>query len=270
MIATYLCVRMESMTSVLVLLFSSSHSTFAADPWVLMDEFSDEFLLTTPSGEVNTTRWNISVASWSPSWSWDPANVKIVPTTEANVKIVPTTAANCSQLTAFDCFAHTKCRVCQNPPAHPATCVAQAKANALKREGYMCVETQSQSNAVVDGMAAITMTYAPHQRDGVTVPYKSAILKSRVPEGIAYGRFEARIRGAQVWPGVWSVHHVFEQSHPHITPNRSCFNAPVSITCVCTPVYVFAYAHPLVYSNVLFIAAPPFGHGDIRPSTGPN
>jgi len=49
---------------------------------------------------------------------------------------------------------------------------------------------------------AITMTYAPHRRNGMTVPYKSGILQSRLPAGVTYGHFEARIRGASLWPGV--------------------------------------------------------------------
>ena len=53
--------------------------------------------------------------------------------------------------------------------------------------------------------------YEPHQRGGATVPYKSAIMKSTVPAGVKYGRFEARIKGASRWPGVcpafWAWRH---------------------------------------------------------------
>jgi len=61
------------------------------------------------------------------------------------------------------------------------------------------------------GYAAITMTYDEHVRDGKTYYYKSGIMKSTIPEGITYGRFEARIKGASRWPGVcpafWAYHH---------------------------------------------------------------
>jgi beta-glucanase (GH16 family) len=64
------------------------------------------------------------------------------------------------------------------------------------------------SKATVEGTtgsyAALTMTYEEHQRkpNGPTYFYKSAIMKSTLPAGIVYGRFEARIKGASVWPGV--------------------------------------------------------------------
>lgn len=52
------------------------------------------------------------------------------------------------------------------------------------------------------GYAAVTMTYDEHQRGGKTIYYKSGIMKSTVPAGVTYGRFEARIKGANRWPGV--------------------------------------------------------------------
>jgi hypothetical protein len=68
------------------------------------------------------------------------------------------------------------------------------------------------------GYAALTMSYEPHQRTGPggaledkTYYYKGAIMKSTVPAGITYGRFEARIRGADRFPGVcpafWAWRH---------------------------------------------------------------
>merc|ERR1719273_2122625 len=58
---------------------------------------------------------------------------------------------------------------------------------------------------------AITMTYEKHNRSGHTYYYKSGIAKSVLPEGVTYGRFEARIKGASKWPGVcpafWAWRH---------------------------------------------------------------
>ena len=186
---SYLCSKMQLLVAAAA--FVLLHSAVATDPWVLVEDFSDEFML----GPVNTTRWNTSVGSWSPSWSWDPENVKII----------PNTVINCTQLTPSDCFARTTCRLCEKASSKRSLCVDQATAVSLEHKAYTCIQRQNQANNFVDGMLAITMTYAPHRRDGMTVPYKSGILKSRVPEGITYGRFEARIRGAQVWPGVWCV-----------------------------------------------------------------
>ena len=169
------------------------HGTVATD-WVLVDDFSDEFVL----GQVNTTRWNTSVRSWSPSWSWDPENVEII----------PNAAINCTQLTPVDCLTRSNCRLCEKASIRRSLCVDPSTAAPLKHKGYTCVQSQNQSIDLVNGMIAITMTFAPHRRDGMTVPYKSGILKSRVPEGIAFGRFEARIRGAHVWPGVWFVNEL--------------------------------------------------------------
>jgi hypothetical protein len=52
------------------------------------------------------------------------------------------------------------------------------------------------------GYAALTMSYEKHVRDGKTYYYKGGIMKSTVPAGVTYGRFEARIKGASRWPGV--------------------------------------------------------------------
>ena len=52
------------------------------------------------------------------------------------------------------------------------------------------------------GFAALTMRYEKHQRGGRTYYYKSAIMKSALPSGVSFGRFEARIKGASRWPGV--------------------------------------------------------------------
>ena len=56
------------------------------------------------------------------------------------------------------------------------------------------------------GYAALTMRYDKHQSKGQgntrTLYYKSAIIKSSLPEGVSFGRFEARIKGASRYPGV--------------------------------------------------------------------
>jgi hypothetical protein len=52
------------------------------------------------------------------------------------------------------------------------------------------------------GYAALTMSYEEHQRGGQTRYYKAGIMKSALPAGVTYGRFEARIKGASRWPGV--------------------------------------------------------------------
>lgn len=61
------------------------------------------------------------------------------------------------------------------------------------------------------GYAAITMSFEEHQRGGKTYFYKSGIMKSTLPAGVLYGRFEARIKGASRWPGVcpafWAWRH---------------------------------------------------------------
>lgn len=54
--------------------------------------------------------------------------------------------------------------------------------------------------AVRDGNLAITMNYLPHQRDGKDIYYTSGIVMSRKP--VLYGYFEARIKGAPLYPGV--------------------------------------------------------------------
>jgi len=51
-----------------------------------------------------------------------------------------------------------------------------------------------------DGNLRIRMQYAPHQRGGQQLFYKSGISKSR--EAIQYGYFEARIKGCSRFPGV--------------------------------------------------------------------
>lgn len=62
--------------------------------------------------------------------------------------------------------------------------------------------------AVADGHLAISMAYEPHQRDGQDIFYTSGIVMHRQP--ILYGYFEARIKGASLYPGVcpafWAWH----------------------------------------------------------------
>ena len=59
----------------------------AGGQWKLLTEFSDEFPACTKPwstcsapniAPLNATKWNTSVASWSPAWSWDPAQVKVI------------------------------------------------------------------------------------------------------------------------------------------------------------------------------------------------
>ena len=62
------------------------------------------------------------------------------------------------------------------------------------------------------GYAALTMRYEEHKRPHYgTLFYKSAMMKSTLPAGISFGRFEARIKGASRWPGVcpafWAWRH---------------------------------------------------------------
>lgn len=65
-------------------------------------------------------------------------------------------------------------------------------------------ESSNNNNGEVTGsFIALDMTYEPHVNDkNMTVYYNSGILKSMLPRGIQYGRFEARIKGAGRWPGV--------------------------------------------------------------------
>ena len=65
---------------------------------------------------------------------------------------------------------------------------------------------------VAPGMLKISMAYEAHTcTSGATCFYKSGIARSRKPEGIAFGYFEARIKGASRWPGVcpafWAWRH---------------------------------------------------------------
>jgi beta-glucanase (GH16 family) len=66
---------------------------------------------------------------------------------------------------------------------------------------------------------ALTMSYEKHVRAGQTYYYKAGILKSTLPAGVAYGRFEARIKGASRWPGVcpafWAYRHGSDPSNPY-------------------------------------------------------
>lgn len=65
--------------------------------------------------------------------------------------------------------------------------------------------------SVENGILSVSMAYDPHQRNGQPIFYKSGILKSTDPGGIAFGYFEARIKGAPLWPGVcpafWAYRH---------------------------------------------------------------
>ena len=65
------------------------------------------------------------------------------------------------------------------------------------------------------GYAAITMDYEKHQRDGKTYYYKAGIMKSTLPAGVAYGRFEARIKGASRWPGVCPAFWAYRNNGEH-------------------------------------------------------
>lgn len=114
---------------------------------------------------LNETKWNTTVASWSPDWSWDPAQVEVIgplPTTEV---------------------------------ADPMT------GEIPDYSGY----------------AAISMVYDEHVRDGKKVYYKAGIMKSTVPAGVTYGRFEARIKGASRWPGVCPAFWAYRQGSTHWT-----------------------------------------------------
>jgi hypothetical protein len=56
---------------------------------------------------------------------------------------------------------------------------------------------------VFNGNLQLTMSYEEHMcQPGLKCYYRSGIAKSRKPSGIAFGYFEARIKGASRWPGV--------------------------------------------------------------------
>eukprot|EP00462_Mataza_sp_D1_P012691 CAMPEP_0175166274 /NCGR_PEP_ID=MMETSP0087-20121206/27604_1 /TAXON_ID=136419 /ORGANISM="Unknown Unknown, Strain D1" /LENGTH=324 /DNA_ID=CAMNT_0016455851 /DNA_START=198 /DNA_END=1172 /DNA_ORIENTATION=- len=69
----------------------------------------------------------------------------------------------------------------------------------------------AESGEVAGSYAAITMTYQPHIRAGKQYFYKSGIMKSTLPAGVTYGRFEARIKGASTWPGVCPAFWAFRR-----------------------------------------------------------
>jgi len=64
-----------------------------------------------------------------------------------------------------------------------------------------------------DGALSITMSYDPHPatRWNGTIYYYSGIAKSRLAAGTGFGYYEARIKGADRWPGVcpafWAWRH---------------------------------------------------------------
>jgi beta-glucanase (GH16 family) len=66
--------------------------------------------------------------------------------------------------------------------------------------------------AVSDGALSITMRYEPHQRQGKDLFYKSGAIRSRA-EPILYGFFEARIKGAALFPGVCPAFWAFRNEH---------------------------------------------------------
>ena len=155
-------------------------------PWRLLPEFSDEFpTCTQPWSKcaapamvpLNTTKWNTSVASWG-DWSWDPSLVKVIgplPTADGNAAVGRTAISSSS-----------------------------SSSHALGGE----IPDHS-------GYAAITMAYEKHVRDGKTHYYKAGIMKSTVPEGITYGRFEARVKGATRWPGVCPAFWAYRNNGEH-------------------------------------------------------
>lgn len=66
------------------------------------------------------------------------------------------------------------------------------------------------------GNLALTMSYDPHVRPATkqTINYRSGIAKSQPEHAIAFGYFEAKIKGASRWPGVcpafWAWRHTDE------------------------------------------------------------
>ena len=55
---------------------------------------------------------------------------------------------------------------------------------------------------VEDGTLHVRMQYEEHTRGGSALYYTSGIIRSKDPNGIKYGYFEARIKAAPLHPGV--------------------------------------------------------------------
>ena len=160
------------------------------DVWELNEDFSDEFQASAKVGilkPIDTNKWYNVVPSWSEYWTWSSDNIQIVQTTTTK---------------------------------------------GIKNETHNFFPQRINTNEEVLGSyLALTMTYNPHIRDDADdknnkktiIYYKSAILKSKLPKGIQYGRFEARIKGASRWPGVcpawWGWRH--EENNNIIHNNKT-------------------------------------------------
>ena len=153
-------------------------------PWKLLHEFSDEFpACTQPWSKCAAPNIApLNLAKWNTSVaSWGDWSWD-----PANVKVI-------AQLPAEDAVRPTSDAV-----------AAKAAAEAGEIPDY-------------SGYAALTMSYEKHVRDGKTYFYKAGIMKSTVPAGVTYGRFEARIKGASRWPGVCPAFWAWRGTGEHWT-----------------------------------------------------
>jgi beta-glucanase (GH16 family) len=73
-----------------------------------------------------------------------------------------------------------------------------------------CWSWENDNVSVNKGSLAIQMKYQPHQRDGKTLYYTSGIIQPKAGP-LQYGYFEARIKGAPLYPGVCPAFWLFRK-----------------------------------------------------------
>lgn len=153
--------------------------------WVFRPELSDEF----EGDAINGSKWDTSPPSWG-VWSWDAANVAV-----------------------SGGMMHTTMRY-KPHNVSLASLPACATANPNSQSATGCARGSASGSGSGNGSGGAGFGLGGSSRDhrgGVPVPveqrtlyYTSGIATTggRYKPGIAFGYFEARIRGAPLYPGV--------------------------------------------------------------------